>query len=156
LAALTLPALPDLAKLAKKLVCHAPPLAAGGGFDAYAGAGVSLSGAGGVNPKNGQVSLSFDVGPGIGVGGGGHVTFGKFVGIGSPSSAKPLPILGMGININGTGVLGPVGVTGSYQLIGTNRGDWGLGYTTGPEASANANVSGHVQINLPALYNLGC
>lgn len=150
------PTLHGLQNILKNLVCHAPPPAVGGGVDAYAGAGGSVAGAAGINPKNGQISLSFDSGVGVGIGGGGRISAGKFLGIGSPTSGGALPIVGGGININGTVVAGPAGVTGSYQLIGTNTGDWGLGYTAGPDVSANINISGHVQVNLPPLYNLGC
>lgn len=139
----------------KNVICAAPPVAGGGGADAYAGVGGSVSGAASFNPRNGQISIGFDTGVGVGVGGGGRIAAGKFAGIGNGSS-ETLPIAGGGININGTAVAGPAGVTGSYQLFGSNRGDYGIAATGGAELSVNVNISAHGQFNLPSLYNLGC
>lgn len=72
------------------------------------------------------------------------------------SSGEVASLFGAGLNLNATAVVGPLGATGSYQLVGSSPGDWSGGYTGGAEASANANASTHIQVNLPALYNLGC
>ncbi|WP_235524372.1 RHS repeat-associated core domain-containing protein, partial [Caulobacter sp. Root655] len=151
----TVDAITVTAKKAKKAVCKSPSIGGAVGVDAYAIAGASLGGGASVNPQNGQISISFDVGVGLGIGGGGRISAGKAFGVGKPSG-EALPWIGGGINVNGTGVVGPVGATGSYQLIGSNKGDWSAGYTGGVEASANVNISGHGQINLPSLYNIGC
>lgn len=139
----------------KNVVCHLPSVGGGGGFDGYAGVGGSLSGAVSINPTNGQISIGFDGGVGVGLGGGARGAVGKFIGIGKPSTER-LPIVGVGLNANATAVAGPWGATGSYQLIGTNKGDWAAAYTGGADLSANANVSMHGQFNIPPLYNLGC
>ncbi len=139
----------------KKTACRSPSVGAQGGFDAYAIAGTSLGGGGSINPANGQISIAFDVGVGLGLGGGGHISAGKAFGVGKPSTDR-LKWIGGGINLNGTAVLGLLGATGSYQLIGSNKHDWSAGYAPGVEASANVNISGHGQINLPALYDIGC
>jgi RHS repeat-associated protein len=142
-------------KKAKAAICKSPSIGGAGGVDAYAIAGVSLGSGASINPQNGQISLSLDVGVGLGIGGGARVSVGKSLSAGKPSS-EALPWIGGGINLNGTGVVGPIGATGSYQLIGSNKGDWSAGYSGGAEVSANVNVSAHAQVNLPKLYNIGC
>ena len=145
----------SLLQRVKSFLCSAPAVAGGGGLDAYAGVGGSVSGAVSFNPRNGQISIGFDTGVGVGVGGGGRIAGGRFAGIGNGSS-ESLPIAGGGVNVNGTAVAGPAGITGSYQLLGSNKGDFGLAATGGAELSANVNVSAHGQFNLPSLYSLGC
>jgi RHS repeat-associated protein len=93
---------PNLLDQLKKLACGAPTAAAGGGLDAYAGAGGSVSGAASFNPKNGQISIGFDAGAGVGIGGGAHVEAGKFVGLGNPT-ADALPLIGVDLNVNVSG-----------------------------------------------------
>ena len=145
---------PNAQDAVKKLICKAPTIGGGGGYDAYFVAGGSVNGAASLNPRNGQISLGFDTGVGLGFGGGARVSEGNFVGIGNGSS-EALPIAGGGININATAIAG-VGATGSYQLIGSNQGDYSIGATAGPDLSANINLSGHGQFNLPSLYSLDC
>ncbi len=146
---------PQQSNLIKTTLCRSPALAGGGGFDAYAIAGTSLAGAGSLNPSNGQISLGFDVGVGVEVGGGGRVAAGKFAGLGNPTK-EALPLFGGGINVNATAVFGPWGGTGSYQIIGSNKGDWTAAYTGGAAATGNVNISGHGQVNLPPLYDSNC
>ena len=139
----------------KKAICSSPTASGGGGVDAYLGAGGSISGAGSFNPRNGQISLSFDLGVGLGLGADARYAVGKFAGLGSPSSGETR-VVTAGLNLNATGVTPLGGVAGSYQLVGANQGDWGLAGTQGAGASGNVNVSAHIQVNLPTLYDLGC
>lgn len=138
----------------KNLLCMLPQVAGGAAVDAYAGLGGSIGGGETFNPRNGQLSISFDLGAGFGLGGGVRAEVGNAYGIAKPSS-ETAPLFGGGVNLNATAMAGG-GATGSYQLVGSSRGDWSLAGTGGAEASVNANVSIHVQMNLPALYNLGC
>lgn len=140
----------------RRVVCHAPPVGGGGAVDMYAGVGGTIAGGAGINPRNGQISLSFDLGVGIGIGGGARVNVGRSIGIGKPGS-EALPVVSAGLNANATAVFGPIGgATGSYQLLGGNKGDYSAGYTTGADVTANANISSHIQVNLPRLYDIGC
>lgn len=145
----------DFVRGVRTVICNAPTLGGGAGLDMYAGAGGSISSGASINPQTGQISLGFDLGVGFGLGGGARYVGGKALGLGSASS-EVLPVVSGGVNANATAVVGPVGAAGSYQLIGSNPGDWALGYTGGPTATANANLSGHVQANLPPLYDAGC
>ena len=144
----------EIAEKITDMLCITPTVGGGAGVDAYAGVGGSLSGGASFNPRNGQFSFGFDLGVGIGLGGGAKIAGGKGLGVGQGSSDE-LAVVTAGLNANATAAYG-VGITGSYQMIGSNPGDWSVGYAGGPIATANANVSGHVQANLPSLYELDC
>jgi RHS repeat-associated protein len=145
-----------LRDIIERAVCLAPDVSVGGALDAYAGLGGTVSSGVSINPRNGQISIALDLGVGVGVGGGGRVTAGRALGLSGPMSSDPLPLVTLGINANVTGVIGAVGATGSYQLVGSTPGAWSAGYSGGVDAVANANISGHGQLNLPAMWHTNC
>lgn len=146
-----------LQDLGHQILCRAPALAGTFGTDFYEGVGGSLGTGGSFNPRNGQISLSFDLGVGVGWG---EAVKGEYVATPSIGLAKadtaPSPVVTAGLNLNGNLVGGTHGVTGSVQLLGANPGDVSGGYVKGEGATANANISAHIQVNLPALYDLRC
>jgi hypothetical protein len=73
----------------------------------------------------------------------------------SSAGSAALPVVTGGINLNAS-AMALYGATGSYELLGSSPGDWSIAPTWGPDATANVNVSGHGQVNLPPMYNLRC
>lgn len=108
------------------------------------------------NPRNGQISLSGDVGVGLGYGTGTRFSGSSGPVLGTPNSTAA-PIVGLGINANANLLTPLFGASASYQLAGTDPGNRSGG-VTGPYTGfgGNANLSGHAEVNLPGLYELEC
>ena len=140
----------------KNLFCMLPQGAGSAGVDAYNIFGGSIAGGGSFNPRNGQISISFDLGAGVGFGEAETIELGTVKGIGKPSNEASSIFTG-GVNLNGTILFGGKGASGSYQLIGANNGDWSGGGTgsTSKGLMVNTNISAHVQVNLPPLWSCG-
>jgi RHS repeat-associated protein len=145
----------EVADVITNVMCGIPAIDGGFGWDGYAGLGGSISGGVTFNPKNGQLSLGFDLGVGVGGGGGVRGTSGGSFG-GSPASDEPSPLFGGGMNVNGTLVTPVGGATGSYQLIGSETGAWSTAATSGAALGGNVNISGHGEMNTPAAFKLDC
>ncbi|CAL4869744.1 hypothetical protein MMA231_04036 (plasmid) [Asticcacaulis sp. MM231] len=141
----------------KDVLCNAPQLGVGAGFDAYAGLGGSGSVGLTFNPRNGQIGITLGVGVGVGIGGGvyGSVSKGPNVGFGKGSNGAQPPVTANVVATASGQLL--VGGSGSYSLLGSNKGDWGAAAARGgPDFTANANIGGQVGFNAPAIYNAGC
>lgn len=135
-------------------VCYLPAVSGGAAGDWYTGLGGTVQTTGGFNPATGQGSLALDVGVGAGWGVTGRLVESASMSV-SPSGG-PRPIVDLGINLNATGAIGGFGGTGSYELMGSNPGNWTVGATQAAGATINANISMHGQINTPALWDARC
>jgi hypothetical protein len=132
-------------------VCSLPSISVGGGADLYAGAGASLGGGLNLDLAKGRLGLSgysavglglgADVGPNIGAGpsGGGIVSGNLAVGAGF---ALPTPLPGWNL-----------GLSGGYNLLGTDKGISGGGIGRAGTPLGYVNFGGNIGFSTPSLYS---
>ena len=143
----------DFIKGLRTTVCKAPAISAGGGADLYAGAGGSVGGGLNLDFAKGRFGISgysavglglgADAGPNIGLGpsGGGIVSANLAAGAGF---AVPTPIPGTNL-----------GLSGNYNLLGTDPGPSGGGIGRVGTPLGYANIGANIGLSTPSLYSCG-
>ena len=135
-------------------ICAVTPIGVGGGIDAYAGFGGSVSGGYSFDIRTGQVSSFFSVGVGVGAlaGGYGALTFNAPTGITGDVTLNA----GFAVPIGPTGFT--AGASTGYSILGSSAGQPSSTLSRGgvgsPGGFANLSVGGSV--GTPSLWDSGC